>query len=53
MRRLSGMDAAFLYAETPTWQLHGGAVMILEPSTAPFMASTPSTTRRRSTNAST
>jgi diacylglycerol O-acyltransferase / wax synthase len=35
MRRLSGMDAAFLYLETPTIHMHVQAVMILDPSTVP------------------
>jgi WS/DGAT/MGAT family acyltransferase len=34
-RRLSGLDASFLYAETPTMPLHGGSITILDPSTAP------------------
>jgi WS/DGAT/MGAT family acyltransferase len=34
-RRLSGLDSSFLYAETPTMPLHGGSIMILDPSTAP------------------
>ena len=35
MRRLSGMDAAFLYLETPTTHMHIQAVMLLDPSTVP------------------
>ena len=35
MRRLSGMDAAFLYLETPTTHMHVHAVMLLDPSTVP------------------
>ena len=35
MRRLSGMDTAFLYLETPTTHMHVQAVMILDPSTVP------------------
>ena len=35
MRRLSGMDAAFLYLETPTTHMHVQAVMLLDPSTVP------------------
>ncbi len=35
MRRLSGMDAAFLYLETPTTHMHVHAVMVLDPSTVP------------------
>jgi len=34
-RRLSGLDASFLYAESPTMPLHGGSIAILDPSTAP------------------
>src|SRR4051794_4804091 len=33
MERLSGLDATFLYFETPTNHLHVGAVMIFDPST--------------------
>src|ERR1700675_1354780 len=35
MRRLSGMDAAFLYLETPTTHMQGQAVMVFDPSTVP------------------
>src|SRR6478735_4261379 len=35
MRRLSGMDAAFLYLETPTTHMNVHAVMLLDPSTVP------------------
>ena len=35
MRRVSGIDAAFLYGETPAWHMHISAVMIGDPSTAP------------------
>jgi diacylglycerol O-acyltransferase / wax synthase len=35
MRRLSGMDTAFLYLETPTMHMHVHAVMILDPATVP------------------
>lgn len=35
MRRLSGLDAAFLYAETPAMHLHGGALVIVDPATSP------------------
>lgn len=35
MRRLSGMDAAFLYLETPTMHMRVQAVMVLDPSTVP------------------
>lgn len=35
MRRLSGLDAAMLYAETPAMHMHGATMTILDPSTAP------------------
>ncbi|MFT4571747.1 MAG: diacylglycerol O-acyltransferase [Hyphomicrobiaceae bacterium] len=35
MQRLSGMDAAFLYTETPTAHMHVVGTMILDPSTMP------------------
>ncbi|MCZ7527124.1 MAG: wax ester/triacylglycerol synthase family O-acyltransferase [Acidimicrobiia bacterium] len=35
MRRLNGLDAAFLAAETRTSPLHIGAVLLLDPSTVP------------------
>ena len=35
MRHLSGTDAVFLAAETPTWHQHIGGMSILDPSDAP------------------
>jgi diacylglycerol O-acyltransferase len=31
MRQLSGMDAGFLYGETPEWHMHAGALIVVEP----------------------
>jgi WS/DGAT/MGAT family acyltransferase len=33
MHRLSGIDTAFLYGETPAWHMHVSAVMLLDPTT--------------------
>lgn len=35
MQRLSGLDASFLYLETPTMHMHVALVAILDPSTMP------------------
>ena len=35
MQRLSGLDAIFLYMETPTNHMHVGSTVILDPSTMP------------------
>ena len=35
MQRLGGMDASFVYGETPSWHMHAGALVVLDPSTAP------------------
>ncbi len=35
MRRLNGIDADMIYAETPTWHMHIGGLMVLDPSGAP------------------
>ena len=35
MQQLSGMDASFLYAETPKAHMAGGSVAIYDPSSAP------------------
>ncbi len=34
MKRLTGLDASFLYMETPTSFMHVANLMILDPSTA-------------------
>ena len=33
MHRLSGMDASFLYMETPTHHMHVTGALVLDPST--------------------
>jgi diacylglycerol O-acyltransferase len=35
MERLSGLDASFLYLETPTSHMHVTGIMVLDPSTTP------------------
>lgn len=35
MRRMSAVDAAFLYGETPAWHMHVSAVLVANPATAP------------------
>ena len=35
MQQLSGLDAAFLYSETPNVPMHIGGLSIWDPSTAP------------------
>jgi len=35
MRRMSGVDAAFLYGETPAWHMHVSAVLLVDPSESP------------------
>src|SRR3954469_23032809 len=35
MERLSGLDAMFLYLETPTHHMHVAMTMVLDPSTVP------------------
>ncbi len=35
MERLSGLDASFLYLETPTLHMHVAMTMVLDPSTVP------------------
>jgi diacylglycerol O-acyltransferase len=35
MRRLGGLDAAFLYGETPSWHMHVSGLLVADPTTAP------------------
>jgi len=35
VQRLSGLDATFLYLETPTNHMHVGSVIVLDPTSAP------------------
>ena len=35
MKRLAGIDAAFLYLETPSMHSHVVASIVLDPSTSP------------------
>src|SRR5262249_33299130 len=35
MRRLGGLDAAFLYGETPSWHMHVCALLVVDPAGAP------------------
>ena len=35
MERLSGLDASFLYLETPSLHMHVGLALVFDPSTVP------------------
>ena len=35
MKRMSGVDAAFLYGETPAWHMHVSAVLLVDPTGDP------------------
>jgi WS/DGAT/MGAT family acyltransferase len=35
MRRMGGLDAAFLYGETPSWHMHVCALLVVDPSGSP------------------
>ena len=35
MNRMSGVDAAFLYGETPAWHMHVSAVILVDPAATP------------------
>lgn len=35
LRRVSGIDAAFLYGETPSWHMHVSAVLVVDPNGVP------------------
>ena len=46
MKRMSGVDAAFLYGETPAWHMHVSAVLLVDPTGLPDGFSTDLLTRR-------
>lgn len=46
MKRMSGVDAAFLYGETPAWHMHVSAVLLVDPTGLPDGFSTERFTRR-------